>query len=102
MRMLLTQFADVERGAPGELWIRGPNIMQGYVEQSGMEETFTNDGFFPTGDVGYVNDQGFVFLVDRLKELIKVKGCVLLLMLNTNADSLSVTRSLQQSWSRCS
>ncbi|KAL1792314.1 hypothetical protein ACET3X_008821 [Alternaria dauci] len=74
MRVVDAQGADVEKGAPGELWIRGPNIMQGYVEQSKIEDVFTKDGFFPTGDVGYVNDEGFVFLVDRLKELIKVKG----------------------------
>ncbi|KAG9187030.1 hypothetical protein G6011_10138 [Alternaria panax] len=70
----LTEHLDVERGTPGELWIRGPNVMQGYVTQHETTEAINKDGFFPTGDVGYVDDQGFVFLVDRLKELIKVKG----------------------------
>ena len=79
VRMKLISYLDVERGKPGELWIRGPNIMHGYVHHGQATESTTKDGFFMTGDVGYVNDQGFVFLVDRLKELIKVKGCVHLL-----------------------
>ncbi|KAH6642754.1 4-coumarate-CoA ligase [Boeremia exigua] len=74
MRVVDAQGADVERGTPGELWIRGPNIMRGYVQHSATTEDGFRDGFFPTGDVGYVDDQGFVYLVDRLKELIKVKG----------------------------
>lgn len=49
--------------------------MQGYVGNKELtEETMTKDGFLRTGDIGYVDDNGFVFLVDRLKEMIKVKG----------------------------
>lgn len=50
--------------------------MHGYIRPEGPSESSTEDGFFMTGDVGFVDEQGFVFLVDRLKELIKVKGCV--------------------------
>jgi acyl-CoA synthetase (AMP-forming)/AMP-acid ligase II len=50
--------------------------MQEYVTQNEMTEAVKQGGFFPTGDVGCVNEQGFAFLVNRLKELIKVKGHV--------------------------
>ena len=49
--------------------------MQGYIGNKELTiETITADGFLKTGDIGYVDDNGFVFLVDRLKEMIKVKG----------------------------
>ncbi len=62
-------------GAEGELWIRGPQIMKGYLNQA--EETAASldkDGWYHTGDVGYVDEDGWFFIVDRTKELIKYKG----------------------------
>ncbi|KAH6886157.1 4-coumarate-CoA ligase [Thelonectria olida] len=59
----------------GEFIIRGPNIMQGYV--TGDEQPsnpLTSDGYMKTGDIGYVDDNGYLFIVDRAKEMIKVKG----------------------------
>ena len=56
-------------------WIRGPQIMKGYLNQP--EETaacLDRDGWYHTGDVGYVDDDGYFFIVDRTKELIKYKG----------------------------
>lgn len=62
-------------GEQGELWIRGPTIMKGYLGDSkATSETLVYDGWLRTGDVCYINDEGFVFVVDRLKELIKYKG----------------------------
>jgi 4-coumarate--CoA ligase len=63
------------QGEKGELLVRGPQIMQGYHNNdSATEETITKDGWLRTGDVAYVDEEGLVFIVDRLKELIKVKG----------------------------
>ncbi|WP_158853129.1 AMP-binding protein [Saccharothrix deserti] len=60
---------------PGELWVKGPNVMTGYL---GNEEETTaaidRDGFLHTGDLARVDHTGRVFIVDRLKELIKFKG----------------------------
>jgi acyl-CoA synthetase (AMP-forming)/AMP-acid ligase II len=66
---------DVEPGAEGELWIRGPQIMKGYLNRP--DETaaaIDREGWYHTGDVGYVDDEGWFFIVDRTKELIKYKG----------------------------
>ena len=66
---------EVGRGQEGELWIRGPQIMKGYLNRP--EETavaIDRDGWYHTGDVGYVDEAGWFFIVDRTKELIKYKG----------------------------
>ncbi|POM80909.1 4-coumarate-CoA ligase [Phytophthora palmivora] len=66
---------DLPPNKPGELLFRGPTMMKGYFNNpKATHETFTNDGFLRTGDIGYIDDDGFVFIVDRLKELIKYKG----------------------------
>ena len=59
----------------GEICVSGPQIMKGYYKNSkATEETIDSDGWLHTGDVAYYNKQGQFFIVDRLKELIKVKG----------------------------
>lgn len=59
----------------GELLLRGPNVMLGYVQHGSVQSNaMTKDGFLKTGDVGYIDENGFIFLVDRAKEMIKVKG----------------------------
>ncbi|KAM0273138.1 hypothetical protein ACHAQH_008487 [Verticillium albo-atrum] len=58
----------------GEFIIRGPNIMQGYVSSGKVDSPMTADGFMRTGDIGHVDDNGYLFIVDRAKEMIKVKG----------------------------
>lgn len=66
---------DCAQGEDGELWIRGPQIMRGYLNQP--EETadcIDSEGWYHTGDVGYVDEDGFFFIVDRVKELIKYKA----------------------------
>jgi acyl-CoA synthetase (AMP-forming)/AMP-acid ligase II len=56
----------------GELWVRGPNIMQGYWKQpDATTDTLVSDGWMRTGDIGYLDSDGCIYLVDRLKELIK-------------------------------
>lgn len=66
---------EVKRGERGELWVRGPNVMKGYWRKpEATKETLTEDGWLKTGDVAYLDEQGRLFIVDRIKELIKVKG----------------------------
>jgi 4-coumarate--CoA ligase len=61
--------------ARGELWVRGPNVMKGYWRNAkATAETKTPDGWLKTGDIAYVDEDGKFFIVDRIKELIKVKG----------------------------
>ncbi|KIX99137.1 uncharacterized protein Z520_04713 [Fonsecaea multimorphosa CBS 102226] len=61
--------------AVGELWCRGPNVMKGYWRNpKATAETLTPDGWLKTGDIAYVDDEMCFFIVDRKKELIKVKG----------------------------
>jgi acyl-CoA synthetase (AMP-forming)/AMP-acid ligase II len=57
---------------PGEIWVCGPNIMKGYWKQpAATADTLVSDGWMRTGDIGYIDSDGCVYLVDRLKELIK-------------------------------
>jgi acyl-CoA synthetase (AMP-forming)/AMP-acid ligase II len=66
---------DLGAGEPGELWARGPQVMAGYLGRpDATVEIVDADGWLHTGDLGYVDDDGNVFIVDRLKELIKVSA----------------------------
>uniref|UniRef100_A0A251U148 Putative AMP-dependent synthetase and ligase family protein n=1 Tax=Helianthus annuus TaxID=4232 RepID=A0A251U148_HELAN len=59
----------------GELWLRGPMIMKGYVrDKEATAATMESEGWLKTGDLCYFNYDGFLFIVDRLKELIKYKA----------------------------
>jgi acyl-CoA synthetase (AMP-forming)/AMP-acid ligase II len=66
---------DVEPGKPGELWVRGPQVMAGYLGAPEATATMlTPDGWLRTGDLGRIDADGQVYVVDRLKELIKVNA----------------------------
>ncbi|PGH12264.1 hypothetical protein AJ80_06778 [Polytolypa hystricis UAMH7299] len=59
----------------GEILARGPQIAMGYLgNENATAESFDKDGFFHTGDIGSINESGLVSIVDRIKEMIKVKG----------------------------
>lgn len=60
---------------PGEICVKGPQVMSGYWGHDGHEdEIFTSDGYFKTGDIGRLNENGFLKLVDRKKDMILVSG----------------------------
>ncbi|TXG68432.1 hypothetical protein EZV62_003367 [Acer yangbiense] len=62
-------------GQKGELWLRGPTIMKGYLgDDKATAETLDSEGWLKTGDLCYFDSQGFLFIVGRLKELIKYKA----------------------------
>ncbi|TKA76907.1 hypothetical protein B0A49_02742 [Cryomyces minteri] len=66
---------EVPAGEVGELWITGPNIFKGYLNNpEGTKNALTEDGYFKTGDVGYQDKDGNFYITDRVKELIKYKG----------------------------
>jgi 4-coumarate--CoA ligase len=60
--------------AEGELCFSGPNIMRGYLRNEKATAETIIDGWLHTGDIGYIDEDGYVHIVDRLKELIKYKG----------------------------
>ena len=67
--------ADLPAGEEGEIWVKGPQIMQGYLNNAkATAETITSDGWLRTGDIGKIDTDGYLFITDRLKELIKYKG----------------------------
>lgn len=67
--------SSLGRNQPGEICIRGPQIMKGYLnDPEATARTIDVDGWLHTGDIGYVDDDDEVFIVDRVKELIKFKG----------------------------
>ncbi len=66
---------EVALGERGEICVRGPNVMKGYWKKpDATREAMTSDGFFRTGDVGYVDEDGYVFIVDRTKDMLLVGG----------------------------
>jgi long-chain acyl-CoA synthetase len=66
---------DIAQGKDGEICIKGPNVMQGYWNRPDeTAKNMTADGYFRTGDIGFINDKGFVKIVDRKKDMLLVSG----------------------------
>ena len=66
---------DQPVGGRGELWVRGPQVMTGYLNNpTATAETIDSDGWLHTGDIAIIDEHGHMSIVDRLKELIKFKG----------------------------
>lgn len=65
---------EVPLGQPGEICIKGPQVMKGYYKRpQDTADVFVGD-FFRSGDVGYMDDEGFIFIVDRIKDMIICSG----------------------------
>ena len=67
--------AELPSPEVGELWIRGPQVMKGYYQDPEATARTLVDGWLRTGDLARKDEEGYVTIVDRLKELIKTKGC---------------------------
>ncbi|MGM3161797.1 long-chain-fatty-acid--CoA ligase FadD [Dickeya undicola] len=65
---------DVAPGEPGELWVRGPQVMSGYWQQPAATHDVLKEGWLATGDVVTSDEQGFLKIVDRKKDMILVSG----------------------------
>ena len=73
--MVDEQENDAAEGATGELWIRGPQVMQGYWQQpEATRDVISRDGWFKTGDFAQIDDEGYIKIVDRKKDMILVSG----------------------------
>ncbi|KAG7440416.1 long-chain-fatty-acid-CoA ligase [Guyanagaster necrorhizus] len=74
-------------GVVGEIWLRGPNMMKGYYgDQAATDKVLTKDGWIMTGDLGCVDEEGYVYIKDRIKDII-IRG-------GENVDSVSVENAL--------
>ncbi|KAL5015233.1 hypothetical protein ScPMuIL_009503 [Solemya velum] len=81
VKLVQSKIVSVETGKElgpnikGEIWIRGPQIFNGYLNnREATDEMMKEDGWARSGDVGYMDGDGYLFIVDRIKELIKYKG----------------------------
>jgi long-chain acyl-CoA synthetase len=75
VRLVDEQGEDTYAGDPGEIWVRGPNVFPGYWNNTEATATaLTEDGWLRTGDIAVVDDDGWLYIVDRAKDLIIVSG----------------------------
>lgn len=75
VRLVDPEGGDVYIGDPGEVWVRGANVFSGYLgDPEATARVLDADGWLHTGDIAVVDEDGFLFLVDRAKDLIIVSG----------------------------
>lgn len=66
---------DVKIQEDGEITVKGPSVFAGYFNNEQMtREAFTEDGYFKTGDIGHIDDEGYLHITDRKKEMFKTSG----------------------------
>jgi long-chain acyl-CoA synthetase len=75
LRIVDDDGGDALVGDAGEIWVRGPNVFAGYLDDpEATARVLTEDGWLRTGDIATVDDHGWIYLVDRAKDLIIVSG----------------------------
>ncbi len=74
VRVIAPDGADVTRGQIGEVSVRAPNVMQGYWKREQETAAVLQDGWLKTGDAGYIDDDGFLFVIDRIKDMVVTGG----------------------------
>ena len=74
VRLLDDEGNAVALGEPGELWVRGPQVMLGYWQRPEATDEVLKDGWLATGDIATLDEQGFLRIVDRKKDMILVSG----------------------------
>src|SRR5882724_5990273 len=74
LRIVDEEMKDVERGKPGEIVVRGPSVTPGYFEDPAANEALSRGGWHHTGDVAYVDEHGWLYFLDRKKDMIKSGG----------------------------
>ncbi|MBP2838119.1 long-chain-fatty-acid--CoA ligase FadD [Dickeya parazeae] len=74
VRIINDDGQDAAPGEPGELWVRGPQVMSGYWQQPAATHEVLKEGWLATGDIVTSNEQGFLKIVDRKKDMILVSG----------------------------
>ncbi|KAJ3827474.1 hypothetical protein F5880DRAFT_1537208 [Lentinula raphanica] len=87
--MIMNDDIPCPTGSAGEIWLRGPNVMKGYFgDPVATNKVLTKDGWLKTGDVGYLDEEGFLYMKDRLKDII-IRG-------GENVDSVAVENALYE------
>jgi long-chain acyl-CoA synthetase len=74
VRLINDEGNEVGLGEPGELWVRGPQVMLGYWQRPDATDEVLKDGWLATGDIATLDEQGFLRIVDRKKDMILVSG----------------------------
>ncbi|CNH38894.1 long-chain-fatty-acid--CoA ligase [Yersinia aldovae] len=74
VRLVDDEGHEVALGQPGELWVRGPQVMLGYWQRPEATDEILRDGWLATGDIATLDEQGFLRIVDRKKDMILVSG----------------------------
>jgi long-chain acyl-CoA synthetase len=75
VRLVDEEGEDALFGDSGEIWVRGPNVFAGYwQDEAATQRALTDDGWLRTGDIAVADDDGYLFIVDRAKDLIIVSG----------------------------
>jgi acyl-CoA synthetase (AMP-forming)/AMP-acid ligase II len=64
----------LRRGEHGEIWVRSPTLMLGYWQQPSITAEALVDGWYASGDGGYLDEEGYLFLTDRIKDMIVSGG----------------------------
>ncbi|NOR56660.1 MAG: AMP-binding protein, partial [Sulfurovum sp.] len=74
MKIVDEEMSEVDAGMIGDIIVKGDNVMQGYLGRPTATDEAIINGWLLTGDMGYMDDEGFLFIVDRKKDLIISKG----------------------------